>query len=30
MVPMVGDFVESVDTQARQIRVRGVEELFED
>ena len=30
MVPMVGDFVESVETQARQIRVRGVEELFED
>jgi len=30
MVPMVGDFVESVDTQARRIKVRGVEELFED
>lgn len=30
MVPMVGDFVESVDTQARRIQVQGVEELFED
>ncbi|MBT4613251.1 MAG: 16S rRNA processing protein RimM, partial [Gemmatimonadetes bacterium] len=30
MVPMVGDFVESVDTQARRIKGRGVEELFED
>ncbi len=30
MVPMVNDFVESVDTKNRQIRVCGVEELFED
>jgi 16S rRNA processing protein RimM len=30
MVPMVGDFLGSVDTKARRIQVRGVEELFED